>query len=100
MRVLVVGGSGEFGVPTVRALAALDEVTEVVIAARNLDRAQLAAQACGAKVSAVQVDATDVDALTNVIRGFDFLLNAAPGTGVSAIRAAIAAGVNYCDIMS
>jgi hypothetical protein len=101
MRVLVVGGSGEFGVPTVRALAGLDEVDEVVIAARNLESAQAVARECGLKVDAVQVDATDVDALTSAMRGFDFVLNTSSSdTAIPAVRAAIAAGVNYCDILS
>ena len=101
MRVLVIGGSGEFGVPIVRALAELDEVKEVSIGARNFERAEVATQECGTKVNAVQVDATDVDALTDVIRGFDFVLNASSyDTEVSAVRAAITAGVDYCDLMS
>ena len=99
MRVLVIGGSGEFGVPIVRALAELDEVKEVSIGARNLERARAAAKKCGTKVDAVQVDATDVDALTDVIRGFDFVLNTSSyDTEVSAVRAAIAAGAGYCDL--
>ena len=101
MRVLVIGGSGEFGVPIVRALAEFDEVKEVSIGGRNFERTQAAAQECGTKVDAVQVDATDVDALTDVIPGFDFVLNTSSyDTVVSALRAAITAGVDYCDLMS
>ncbi len=100
MRMFVIGGSGEFGLPIVRTLAALDEIDEVCIGARNLERAQVAAMACGTKVNAVQVDATNADALIAVIRGFDFVLNTtSEDTQATAVHAAIAAGVGYCDLM-
>ncbi len=101
MRVLLIGGSGEFGLPTCKTLAGLDEIEEVVIGARNLERGHTAARQSGTKVGAIQLDATDENVLARVLGDFDFVLNmSGHDTTLPAMRATIAAGVNYCDIMS
>lgn len=101
MRVLLIGGSGEFGLPTGKALAALEEVEQVIIGARSLERAQEAASQIGGKGRAIQLDATDEAELTKAIADCDFVLNMSSyDTEVTAVRAAIKAGINYCDILS
>jgi hypothetical protein len=82
-----------------KVLAGLDEVDEVVIGARNLEKAQEAAGQCGDNVSALQVDAMDVPDLVRKMADFDIILNASSyRTAVPAVKAAIAAGKNYCDM--
>lgn len=101
MRVLAVGGTGQLGRQAVRHLAASDVVTEVVIAGRNLEAGRRFATELGEKADAVQVDATDGDRLASVAADCDLLLNTAGPEWVTllpTLRAAIDAGVHYCDI--
>ena len=72
MRVLVIGGSGEFGLPACKALTRLDEVDHVAIGSRDVGRAESAADQCGPKVSAMQLDAADEAALATAMGSFDF----------------------------
>ena len=57
MKVFALGGAGLFGLPSSRLLTASDLVTKIVVAGRNIERAQQAATELGDKASAVQVDA-------------------------------------------
>ncbi len=87
MRVLFLGGSGEFGLPTCGALAGLAEIEEVIIGTRNVARGQVAARQCGAKVRAMRLDATDEDTLARAMQGVDFVLNmAGQETRLPAVR--------------
>lgn len=101
MRVLVLGGSGLFGSLTARRLAGCDIVSELAVAGRNQEALARVALDIGEKARAVQVDIRDEHRLTSVAADFDIVVNvAAPEWEVllPALRAAIAAGADYCDI--
>lgn len=63
MNVLLLGGYGQFGLPTARQLVHYDLIEEVVIAGRNLEMAQRAAAEVGLKARALQLDADDAEAV-------------------------------------
>jgi len=101
MRVLAVGGAGEFGRQTARALASSRDVSEIVIAGRNLDSAEKCARELGEKARAVSVDISDRDRLVALAKDSDLVVNtAAPEfeTVLKVLNAAIIAGTDYCDI--
>lgn len=101
MRVLVLGGSGLFGSLTARRLAGSDIVSELAVAGRNQEALARVASDIGEKARAVQVDISDEHRLASVAADFDIVVNvAAPEWQVvlPALRAAIAAGTDYCDI--
>lgn len=101
MKVFALGGAGQFGKAVARKLIAADIVSEIVIAGRNLEAARSTAIELGVKASAVQVDLFDERQLASLAEGYDVMVNTAgPERMVvlPALRAAIKAGVNYCDI--
>jgi hypothetical protein len=101
MKVFLLGGYGKAGLPAAELLAQSDLVTEIVLAGRNLERAETAAAEIGPKATGVRVDGTDEGALTPLLEDVDIIANAAYGdTVLPAIRAAIRAGKPYCDVAS
>lgn len=99
MKVFALGGAGLFGLPSSRLLTASDLVTKIVVAGRNIERAQQAATELGDKASAVQVDANDVERLASLLAGYDLLVDTAPDKVLlSAVRAAIGAKTHYCNL--
>ncbi len=84
-----------------RILAASDLVTEIVIAGRTAESTARATTEIGEKATPIQVDAMDEGRLASLAGDSDLLVNT---TGpdfrlaVPALRAAIKAGVHYCDI--
>jgi saccharopine dehydrogenase (NAD+, L-lysine-forming) len=101
MKALALGGAGQFGKRVAQILVASDIVSEIVIAGRNLDAARGAAAELGSKATAVQVDLLDEDRLASLAEGCDIMVNTAgPEHKVvlPALRAAIKAGVDYCDL--
>jgi saccharopine dehydrogenase-like NADP-dependent oxidoreductase len=100
-RVLALGGAGGVGLYTVPKLAVSDLVSEIAIAGRNLEAAKLVAAGLGGKGTAMQVDILNETMLASLAAGFDIIVNTAgPEYKIvlPALRAAIKAGVNYCDI--
>lgn len=101
MRVLAVGGAGEYGRLAVRALARSRHVSEILIAGRNLEAAQNCAREVGEKARAVSLDISDRERLVSLARECDIVVNtAAPEfeTVLKVLEAAILAGTDYCDI--
>ncbi len=101
MRVLALGGAGDFGLRVVRLLASNEIVSEITVAGRSLEKAQSAAAATGEKAKAVSVDISDHGKLVSLARDSDLLLNTAgPEWEVvpKALQAAIDAGTDYCDL--
>jgi len=104
MRVVIVGGCGAMGSETTRDLVATSDFDEIAIADLSLERAQALADELNAparrtRVSAVQVDAIDEDALVELMRGHDVVVNTMTyHHGLNATRAAIRAGVGYVDL--
>lgn len=100
-KVFALGGAGEFGRESSAKLAACDLVAEIVIAGRDLERAERFARELGDKASAVRVDIADERRLAALIAGSDLVVNTAGPefrAVLPALRAAIAAGVDYCDL--
>jgi len=101
VRVLVLGGYGTFGKHVAKNLCVSDLVDEVVIAGRNLDAAEKLARELGDKAEAVRVDIFREGELRSAVNGSDLLVSTAgPDYKVAfpAAKAAIEAGVDYCDI--
>lgn len=101
MKVFVLGGSGEVGRLTAEILAVSDLVSEMVIAGRDLDAAARTAAALGEKATAVHVDLLEEGQLASAAVGSDLIVNTAGPefkVVIPALREAIRAGVNYCDL--
>ena len=101
MRVLALGGAGEYGKPAARILASSNLVSEIVIAGRNLEAAQSCAQDIGEKAKGVSIDLSNRDKLVALARDCDIVLNITGPeweTVLKVLEASIAAGTNYCDI--
>ena len=100
MRIIVLGGCGAMGSEATRDLAQTSDFEEIVIADADLSRAQaLAGELGGGRVRAMQADAGDEAALTEILRGFDVVANCTTyHFGLIVTRAAINAGVNYLDL--
>jgi len=76
-------------------------IAQIIIADRDRERAAAFAGACGPKASAVSLDAEDEDALRQLLRRADVVLNTAGPFyrfGIKVLRAAIEAGCHYLDI--
>lgn len=99
MNVFVLGGYGKTGLPAIKLLAKSDLVNKIAIAGRNLERAEKVAIELGQKAIAVQVDGSDEQQLSSLLKGYDFLVNAATNEVVlPAIRTAIQNRAHYCDM--
>ncbi len=104
MKIIVLGGAGDMGSRAVEDLAFEQDVELVTIADRDEAAADswrdLLAEA-PAKVEVAPVDATDHEALTNVMRGHDVAASAlGPFFKFEPlmVHAAIDAGVNYVSV--
>jgi hypothetical protein len=98
-RVLVVGGAGVFGSRLVEGLVATTDA-EVLVAGRDLNRAQLAAKRLGAaygvSLDRARTIAADISRLK-----LDLVIDAAgpfQGADLSFAHAVISAGVHYIDL--
>jgi lysine 6-dehydrogenase len=104
MRAVVLGGCGAMGSETTRDLAATSDFNEITIADLSLERAQALADELNAatgrnRVRAVRVDASDEDALVEVMRGQDVVANTMTyHFGMQATRAAIRTSARYVDL--
>ena len=99
MRVFALGGYGASGRPAAELLADSDLISEIALAGRNVGRAGQIAAEIGDKATVVQVDGTDEEQLASLVEGYDIILNLATNEAVlPGIRAAIRAGVHYCDV--
>jgi len=101
LKVFALGGYGTFGRFVAKNLCASDLVSEIAVAGRSLGSAKKFAHELGGKASAVKVDALSEADIRSATQGSDLLVNTAgPDYKVSfhAAKAAIQAGVDYCDI--
>jgi saccharopine dehydrogenase-like NADP-dependent oxidoreductase len=100
MKIIVLGGGGMMGCIAVQDLARSEAVDEVVIADLSLERAgQVASYLDSPKISQVQVDVSDHDALVRVLRGADCCLNATVYYfNLEVMGACLEAGVQYTDL--
>ena len=101
--VLCLGGTGQFGLPIARFLAADPVVDRVIVAGRDLAKAQAAAATLGPKGVARQADAEDVATLAAAMDGVSVVLStlwSAEGRAARVARAAVAAGAHYVELNS
>ena len=101
MKVIALGGAGGMGRAAVMTLAESELVTEIVIADKNVEAAQRLAAKVGGKASAGETDAADEERLAALFAEGDIVVNTCGPFfkyGVPAVRAAIRAGKDYCDI--
>lgn len=99
--VLCLGGTGQFGLPIARYLAADPVVDRVIVAGRDLAKAQAAAATLGPKAIARQVDADDDASLAAAMEGVSVVLStlwSADGRAARVARAAVAAGAHYVEL--
>lgn len=99
MKVAVLGGAGLTGSCAVRALAESSDIDEGLVADLDGSRAQTVCDSLGkGKFVAGSVDARDVDATADLIRGYDVVLNAVQYYyNIDVMKAALKARVNYLD---
>ncbi len=101
MKVVVLGGYGHYGRYIARKLAERDIVTTLVVAGRSLEKAQALADSLGTKAVAARVDLFEKADIPDAVRGANLIVNAAGPdhlTVIPALRLAIAAGADYCDL--
>ena len=99
--VLSLGGTGQFGLPIARFLAADPMVDRVIVAGRDLAKAQAAAATLGPKGEARQADAEDDAALAAAMEGVSVVVDSlwsAEGRAARVARAAVAAGTHYVEL--
>ena len=57
MKIMLLGGYGQFGLPAAKHLARFDLIDEIIIAGRSLEKAQEAVVTVGPKDRGLQLDA-------------------------------------------
>jgi hypothetical protein len=99
-KILILGGYGATGKLLAKHLLAQTDV-EIIISGRNLEKAKsFADELNNSRVTARQVDASDLHSLTQTLQGVTLCLVAAPIThhAEGIIRACIAAQADYLDV--
>jgi saccharopine dehydrogenase-like NADP-dependent oxidoreductase len=101
LRVIIVGGAGAMGRWAVRSIARLGSASELLVADIDLTRAQQITEEVGAPCRAVQLDATDGEAMRALFAECDVVLNTMGPFSLFArgiTEAAIDSGCDYLDI--
>ena len=99
-KILILGGYGYTGRPLAKHLLAQTDV-EIIISGRSIQKANsFADELHDSRVSARQVDASNLNDLTQALHGVTMFMVAAPTTqhAETVIRACIAAHVDYLDV--
>jgi lysine 6-dehydrogenase len=98
--VAVLGAAGTIAPAIVHDLARSDEVGRMALLDLDLGKAGAVAEEHGAaKASASAVDARDIDALAEALKGVDILLNTASyRINLEAMQACLEAGCHYLDL--
>ncbi len=101
-RIVVLGGSGVVGSVAVRTLVKVGEFAELVVADINHTAAErLVSDIGNAKLTAVQLDATDPQAIKSAIEGANVVLNCSGPfykLGPIILEAVIESGIDYVDV--
>ncbi|MCU0852472.1 MAG: saccharopine dehydrogenase NADP-binding domain-containing protein, partial [Thermoplasmata archaeon] len=99
MKAMVLG-TGAVGSVTAEILGHAEEFDKVILADVNLERARRAEKKIASdKVTVQKVDASDVDNLTESIKGIDLVLNAViPRFNMNIMQACLRAKANYSDM--
>ncbi|MGD8505848.1 MAG: saccharopine dehydrogenase C-terminal domain-containing protein [Candidatus Bathyarchaeota archaeon] len=99
MKVVILGGTGLTARCAVRDLAENTDVSEIIIAARNLKKAQkLAEEIKSKRISIAQFDAKRYDTIVRVLRGADVAINGVQYYyNIDMMKAALEARTHYLD---
>jgi saccharopine dehydrogenase (NAD+, L-lysine-forming) len=104
-RILILGGYGGAGFPIGRGLLKETDV-RLILAGRNLERAEEAAERLNAessrsRVAAMQVDVAEAQSLANAFRNADTVLVCSPTSRYAGqvAQAALSADIDYLDIL-
>lgn len=101
MRVLALGGCGAQGTFAVKDLVQSQDVSVVIIADIDLERAKkVAFDIASPKLSTMRVDVNDHQSLVEAMKDVDVVVNSTGPyyeLGLKAVKAAIEAGRNYVD---
>lgn len=99
MKVLVLGGSGAVGTAICGDLARTPQISEIVCAEINIDRARRLVQRLkNDKVTAKKVDASNLNELMTALKGVDIVINSSlPQYNIKVMEAALKNGVHYID---
>jgi saccharopine dehydrogenase-like NADP-dependent oxidoreductase len=100
MHIIVLGGAGAMGRVTVRTLIEYDDVDQVTIADYNQERAsEVALTLNSGKIQVRQIDASDSERLSNLVRGADVVLSAVDYVfNQPILKACIQEKVHYADL--
>ncbi len=102
MRIFITGAAGVVGRELSRELAARPEVTHLLLTDVATDSlAEIAGELDSARVQWQTLDVTDVEATSQLARGYDLVMNCCVFSLFDPVlRAAAASGVNYADLLS
>jgi saccharopine dehydrogenase (NAD+, L-lysine-forming) len=102
MKVLVVGGYGAQGSVICTYLARRPDVSEIVCAGRNLEKAKkLIERLKSDKITAKKLDASNSNELTNTAKGMNLVVNATvPKYNLIIMDAVLKGGASYQDLAS
>lgn len=100
MRIVVLGGAGAMGRVTVRDLVESPDVSEVVIADFNAERAEALADSLKSpRVRVARVDVNQEASLDQALRGADAAINCTWfQTNLTVMRGCLRAGCHYLDL--
>jgi len=100
MKILVIGGAGAMGMVTVRDLVESPQVSEVIIADANVEKAKQVQEWAGSeKISITKLDVSDSKSLVETMQKADAVANAAPyHLNLAITKAAIEAKRNLTDL--
>ena len=101
MKILAIGGCGSMGRYAMSAAQNYDSIDKIIIADINYKTAEDFAASLYQKVSAIQLDANDANALNKAMEHIDIVVNTCGPYfkfGAPILEAAISSGCNYVDI--
>ena len=101
MKILAIGGCGSMGRYAMRSVQNYNAIEEIIIADINEETAKVFANSLNHKVSAIQLDVNDANALNQAMEHIDIVVNTCGPYfrfGVPILEAAISSGCNYIDI--
>lgn len=101
-RILVLGGVGAMANESTRDLVETSDFEEIMVADLNLEKAKgFVRELNDGRLKACRVDAQNIEAMTELMAGYDVVANGLPRIYCeNAIRAAIRAGVDTLDLIS
>ena len=100
MRIIVLGGAGAMGSETTKDLVNTSDFSEIVIGDIAVEKVkEFIAKLGDERLSAIKVDADNIDELASVIKGFDVVACALPFKyDLNVTKACIKAGINGIDL--